>query len=100
MYIKFIEETNHEAIISLRSRRFGKSLFANMLSEYYDINNSKSEVFDRFFGKLYIGKNKTPEAHSYLVLNLNFSKLNTISFEVFLYKIYLCHLKNLYKIDF
>jgi hypothetical protein len=50
MYIKLIEETNAEAIISLRCRRFGKSLFANMLSEYYDIINSKREDFDRLFG--------------------------------------------------
>jgi hypothetical protein len=55
MYIKFIEETRRRAIISLRSRRFGKSLFANMLSEYYDINNSKNGEFDKLFSKLYIG---------------------------------------------
>jgi len=41
MYIKLIEETNSDALISLRCRRFGKSLFANMLSEYYDISNIK-----------------------------------------------------------
>jgi hypothetical protein len=50
LYIKLIEETSRKAIVSLRCRRFGKSLFANMLSEYYDINNSKHEDFDRLFG--------------------------------------------------
>ena len=42
-----------------RPRRFGKSLFLNMLGIYYDIN--KQDKFEEIFGGLYIGKHPTPK---------------------------------------
>ncbi|MFA6779819.1 MAG: AAA family ATPase, partial [Paludibacteraceae bacterium] len=52
-------------IFLLRPRRFGKSIFSNMLAEYYDINNK--ECFNELFGDLYIGQHPTKEAGRYMV---------------------------------
>ena len=57
----------------VRPRRFGKSLFLNMLGLYYDIN--QKDKFEKIFGNLYIGKHPTPDRNKYLVLTLNFSSL-------------------------
>lgn len=57
----------------VRPRRFGKSLFLNMLGLYYDIN--KKDRFEEIFGNLYIGKHPTPDRNKYLVLTLNFSSV-------------------------
>ncbi|CAG8776437.1 36654_t:CDS:2, partial [Racocetra persica] len=82
-FISKIESLNVHAVLSLRPRRFGKSLFLSTLSSYYDIKN-KGKMFEKLFGDLYIGKNPTSLATSFLVLQLNFSGLRTNSmFEVF-----------------
>ena len=52
----------------VRPRRFGKSLFLNMLGLYYDIN--QKDKFEKIFGNLYIGKHPTPDRNKYLVLTL------------------------------
>nr|CAG8528188.1 5336_t:CDS:2 [Entrophospora candida] len=71
------------ATLSLRPRHFGKTLFLSTLSSYYDVKN-KGERFEQLFGDLYIGKNPTPLASSFLVLRLDFSGLRTNStFEIF-----------------
>ena len=57
----------------VRPRRFGKSLFLNMLGLYYDIN--QKDKFEKIFGNLYIGKHPTPDRNKYLVLTLNFSSV-------------------------
>ncbi|RHZ49142.1 hypothetical protein Glove_529g25 [Diversispora epigaea] len=46
-----------------------------MLESYYDIKNK--ECFEQLFGNLYIGKNPTKLASSFLVLKFNFSGLRT-----------------------
>ena len=58
----------------IRPRRFGKSLFINMLSWYYDIN--RKDRFEELFGDLYIGKQPTEEQGKYLILSFNFSAVN------------------------
>ena len=58
-------------IFLLRPRRFGKSIFSNMLAEYYDINNK--DCFNELFGDLYIGQHPTKEASKYMVLKFDFS---------------------------
>jgi hypothetical protein len=75
-YIELLENTKYQTQIFLRPRRFGKSLFLSMLSNYYDIN--KKEKFDVLFKDLYIGKNPTPKKNSYIVWNIGFSGLNTL----------------------
>jgi hypothetical protein len=54
-----------------------------MMSHYYDINGA--DKFDTLFGDLYIGKHPTPNRNSYLVLNLDFSGLDTGSEERFIW---------------
>lgn len=71
-YIAKVEEQTSYFFI-VRPRRFGKSLFLNMLGCYYDIN--KKDKFDEIFGELYIGKHPTPNRNKYMVLKLNFSSV-------------------------
>ena len=71
-YIRQIEQTAR-FFFFVRPRRFGKSLFLNMLGLYYDIN--KKDKFEESFGELYIGKHPTPNRNKYLVLTLNFSSV-------------------------
>ncbi|CAG8643742.1 11587_t:CDS:2, partial [Paraglomus brasilianum] len=81
-FITKIEDLEARAILSLRPRRFGKSLFLSTLSSYYDIKNR--ERFKQLFADLYIGKNPTKLASSFLVLKLNFAGLRINStFEIF-----------------
>ena len=69
-FIELIEESN-KYFFFFRPRRFGKTLTLSMLKNYYDIN--KKDQFEELFGKLYIGKNPTPERNSYLIIYLNFA---------------------------
>ena len=71
-YIAKVEEQASYFFI-VRPRRFGKSLFLNMLGQYYDIN--KKDKFEEIFGGLYIGKHPTPNRNKYMVLTLNFSSI-------------------------
>lgn len=57
-YIALVEDTSR-FFFFVRPRRFGKSLFLNMLGIYYDIN--KQDKFEEIFGGLYIGKHPTPK---------------------------------------
>ncbi len=73
---RYIEELEKESIpVFLRPRRFGKSLFTQMLKYYYDL--SFSDEFQEIFGNLYIGKNPTPKHNTYYFLALNFSGMST-----------------------
>ena len=72
-FIKIIEQSA-DYLIFLRPRRFGKTLLISMLHYYYDIN-CKDE-FNKLFGNTYIGKNKTKNANSYLVLRFDFSAID------------------------
>ncbi|CAG8601944.1 9532_t:CDS:2 [Acaulospora morrowiae] len=75
LFISKIEDLNVCAILSLRPRRFGKTLFLSTLSSYYDIKNR--EKFNQIFGDLYIGKKPTSLATSFLILEIDFSGLRT-----------------------
>jgi hypothetical protein len=50
-----------------------------MLSYYYGAEHKAN--FENLFGNLYIGKNPTPRANKYLVLNFEFSGINTKTYE-------------------
>ena len=73
-YIELLEKEDSYSIF-LRPRRMGKSLFVSMLEHYYDIN--KKHLFEKVFSNLYIGKNPTPRASSYMVLSFDFSAIDT-----------------------
>ncbi len=73
-YIELLEQ-RERYLFFVRPRRFGKSLFVSMLETYYDIH--EKENFDKYFGSLYIGQNKTKDANKYLILKLDFSTVIT-----------------------
>jgi hypothetical protein len=68
-YIEALERI--EDPVFLRPRRFGKSLWCNILECYYDIN--QTDNFEHLFGQTYIGQNPTLFKNSYFVLHLDFS---------------------------
>ncbi len=72
-YIRRLEEYNFA--LFLRPRRFGKSLFVNMLKAYYDVNFANK--FDSLFGELAIGKEPTQLHNTYLMLSFNFSRVDS-----------------------
>jgi hypothetical protein len=75
---RFIEALENEANPNqffIRPRKFGKSLFFRMLDCYYNINHR--DGFEQMFGNLYIGKHPTPERNSYVILDFDFSGLDT-----------------------
>ena len=57
----------------VRPRRFGKSLFLNMLEAYYDINGKDS--FETLFKGMYVEKHPTEYRNKYQVLHLDFSQV-------------------------
>ena len=74
-FIPKIEEFG-EFLFFIRPRRFGKSLFLNMLGFYYDIFY-KNE-FEKVFHDCFIINNLTKEASRYYILKFDFSAVSTI----------------------
>lgn len=70
-YIRALEDV--KTPVFLRPKRFGKSLWCSMLGYYYDVNCK--DRFDELFGRTDIGKNPTPLANSFLVLQFDFSTI-------------------------
>ena len=71
MYLPLLEQQPSNLFLT-RPRRFGKSIFLNMLRAYYD--SSQKAKFEKRFGNLWIGQNPTPLQGRYQVLFLDFSK--------------------------
>ncbi len=71
-YIEKLEQTSY--VLFLRPRRYGKSLFVNMLAAYYDVAYANN--FNTLFGDLYIGQHPTPEQGKYLILKITFSDVH------------------------
>jgi len=80
-YVELLENENNTYQFFIRPRRFGKSLFLSVLENYYDL--SRKNKFEALFKELYIGKNPTPEQGNYVVIQFDFSGLNTDSHEEF-----------------
>ena len=72
MYLPILEGQS-DTLIFIRPRRFGKSLFINMMRLYYD--KLEAENFEKLFGDLYIGQHPTPLRNRYQVLYLDFSQI-------------------------
>lgn len=66
-----VVEALGDALLFLRPRRFGKSLWLSTLENYYDLN--KADQFETLFGDLYIGQHPTPSHNQYLILRWDFS---------------------------
>ena len=71
-YLAKLEERD-SFVFFVRPRRFGKSLFVDMLRLYYDRN--EKENFEKLFGGLWLGEHPTENRNRYLVLALDFSKV-------------------------
>ena len=78
-YIEVLENLPETCVVMLRPRRFGKTLFANMLGYYY--NRMHSEIFDLLFAGTYIHDHPTPKRNAYMILKFNFSAINTETLE-------------------
>ncbi len=73
MYIPQLEAAG-KYLFFLRPRRFGKTLFLNVLESYYDWG--WQDAFDTLFTGTYIAEHPTSEKHAYLILKFNFSQVN------------------------
>ncbi|MFN8490878.1 MAG: AAA family ATPase [Caldilineaceae bacterium] len=78
-YIAKLEQLAERYLFFLRPRRFGKTLFASLLQCYYGVEYAAR--FAELFGRFAIGQHPTPNAHQYLVLRMEFSRINTRSSE-------------------
>ena len=76
-FIPQLESTSK--LIHLRPRRFGKSLFINMLESYYDV--ASADKFDELFAGLHIHANPTEYRNCYYVLHFDFSGIATENFD-------------------
>jgi hypothetical protein len=74
-YIQTLEDWDSTYLLYLRPRRFGKSLLLSTLRYYYGLEYQTE--FDKLFGNTFIGKNPTRRANKYMVLNFDFSGINT-----------------------
>ncbi|MDR0893082.1 MAG: AAA family ATPase, partial [Mediterranea sp.] len=73
MYLPQLERTANNLLL-IRPRRFGKSLFIDMMKAYYDI--LEKDKFQEMFGNLWIRKQPTSEQGRFQVLYFDFSKAN------------------------
>ncbi len=78
-YIEVLEHLPEACVVMLRPRRFGKTLFANMLGYYYD--RFHAAKFDPLFTGTYIHGHPTPRKNAYMILKFNFSAINTETLE-------------------
>jgi DNA-binding CsgD family transcriptional regulator len=74
-YLRTLEQMNITRALFIRPRRFGKSLWLNVMTHYFDIN--KKDEFEQLFGDLDIGKNPTLDHNQYVVMNWNFSIMSS-----------------------
>ena len=72
-FISVLEQNGSRFPIILRPRRSGKSLFANLLTAYYD--KAAARDFEKNFSGTRIGEHPTPLANKYLVLKFDFSSV-------------------------
>ena len=72
MYFERMERAGNFLFL-VRPRRFGKSLFLNMLEAYYDIN--EKDNFPELFKGLYVAEHPTENRNKYLMLHLDFSQV-------------------------
>ena len=80
-FIDYLENNAGTSVpVFLRPRRFGKSLTASMLHNYYDI--SKKDKFEKNFKGTWIYDHRTPLASSYYVIHFDFSDVSSDSKDV------------------
>ena len=70
MYLPLLEEASNYLFL-IRPRRFGKSVFVNMMQAYYDI--AKADRFNTLFDGLWIQQHPTPLKNAFQIIYLDFS---------------------------
>jgi hypothetical protein len=80
-HIPKLEALKAKAIVSLRPRRMGKTLWKDTLAHYYDV--AQKDQLKELFGHLEIGKAPTALANTFFVLPLTFAGLKTDTVEEF-----------------
>ena len=75
MYIKNYENLGKPIGLFLRPRRFGKTMFTEILRYYYDI--ALKDECETLLKDTYILKNPTPLKNSYAVVNFSFIGVNS-----------------------
>ncbi len=70
-FLEVYENHGYPVSMLLRPRRFGKTMFAELLRYYYDI--SLKDEGDRLFCRTYIASHPTPLKNSFHVLKFDFS---------------------------
>ncbi len=73
-YIEVLEKFGGEYPLIVRPRRFGKTLFTQMLEAYYD--EIFAGEFEKNFAGTYIGEHKTELASSFRILHFDFSGIS------------------------
>lgn len=73
-YVELLEKQGILYPFVVRPRRFGKSLFADTLRAYYDINEATD--FEKNFRGTYISSHKTPLANQFYILRFVFSGID------------------------
>ena len=68
-------ETAAKYIMFLRPRRFGKTLFMNMLAAYYDV--LEKDNYEQNFGGLDIYNHTTPNQGKYMILKFSFASVDS-----------------------
>ncbi len=76
-FLEVYENSGTTVSMFLRPRRFGKTMFAELLRYYYDI--ALKEEADRLFKGKYIASHPTPRKNSYYVLQFDLSGVDTHS---------------------
>ena len=74
MYFEKMEQAGNFLFL-VRPRRFGKSLFLNMLEAYYDVN--EKNAFEELFRGLYVADHPTENRNKYQVMHLDFSRVGS-----------------------
>lgn len=74
MYLPMMEDAAR-FLFFIRPRRFGKSLFVNMMRAYYD--KALKERFEELFGGTWIGEHPTALQGRYQVLHFDFSRIGS-----------------------
>ncbi len=76
-FLEVYENSGTTVSMFLRPRRFGKTMFTELLRYYYDI--ALKEEADRLFKGKYIASHPTPRKNSYYVLQFDLSGVDTHS---------------------
>ena len=74
-FLEVYEESGTSVSLFLRPRRFGKTMFTELLRYYYD--KALESESDRLFKGRYIATHPTPLKSSFYVLRFDFSGINT-----------------------